>query len=780
MNPVTSWRRHRRLASYGLPSTRLRRARRLARLARRAWRWRWHLAPVAAAAAVGAAAWICAIAMALGTDWLVTAASVTYVLAAGIWARFGLTRTADRLHLAAAVTWAVALTHAVTYVWLPWGAPGWARLGNLAVLTAIGWLPLAVPYWRHHRIRDARALGRHRDAWNFYADGLGIPGSRLRFRDGISGIERDGQRIGMRLRVKGRPGQTAADVATGDKARSVFDLPVGGTVTAVEAGTLDEHDTRSTARDIVIDVIRTSPWRHRTAVTVHPLMAVLDELEAAYPPGAAAPRTALSGPAAAWAPGGRTITEPVPVASPATGGLFGLVFWDPEHGAHNHLIAGVKGSGKGVLLNNVFTGVVPCHDARLTVIDNSEKAGKDAYRFGAAVHLVTSYTETVTVLEDKLELIKTRSARSARHGTDHLHVPTAAEPLEIIVVDELASSTANIRQGKVCGYILFLLTEIARLGRSDGVCLLLAAQSPDTDCCPQGLKRNLDARIQLPVASRRAAQACLEHNYRNVTVPLAEVNKSGEFVGVDFRGLHTNPIRAFSLVKYPLLTRIGALYGDAAHRPAGTQSRTAGAVSLAKAPPTPEVPAVTGPTSQPSPTPPPDDPAPSAAVARATALFANLPTPPAEPPEHPAAPIVAAARNRLDQLHAEFAATDAAGPRGVPVPGRAFTARHINGPAPVADGDADLRAVLLRALAAARDAGRPGLRRTELEHRLALYNADRPAAERLPDSAATVLRVLAQLREDTKVTIGGSGPASYWRLTDQDPAPVPDTEPVSV
>ncbi len=711
-----------------------------ATVARRIWRWRWQLYPVAVATLTGMAAWATSVAYALGHHSAPLIVAAIYAATAVTLGTVGpLRRPRDRIYLTAVAAYLIAHLHAVTHVWLPFIDSPWRLLGALALLSLFGWLPVAVPYWWHFRVRERLGIQRQRDAWARHAELLNIPGSKLRWH-GITPLHRDGVLIGRQLRVRGRPGQTAADVATGDKGRSVFDVPAGGSVTAEEAGAKDEDDTTSTARDIIITIITRSPWRKRTSTAEHPLLSVLDELEryrAALEAGADGPE--LSAAAAQWAPAARTVHIPIPVAVSATGAPFALPLWDPQHGAHSYLIGGPKGAGKGVLINNVLVGLAACADSYTILIDVSEKQGKDGRRWGAAIdQLCTTYRHTIAVLEDVLAEVKARAGHSAIHGQHHLHIPTPDDPLITVIVDEAKSAMNNPREAKACQYIAYLLAEIARLGRSEAVSVIVCTQRPEAmDLGGSGaLKANLDGRIQLPVNSRADAQFVLEQDFTKVNVPEARSCPAGTFVCVDYRGVHEAQQRTYTLVQYPLITRLGKLY--AGHRPGLPQ------IGLHR----PAAP-------QPAPTP--------ERTTAVTDVFADMAVP-AAPDLNPTERTINETRSRLGALRQDYAAQTAAGPVGIDVPGQQMTAGHVNDPAPVEPGDEKIRAVLLATIRNAIDQGRAGAPRSELVDAVRAHNLDRPEHQRLPDSPATILRALQQLKDDQLAQGVGAGRGAYWTL----------------
>jgi S-DNA-T family DNA segregation ATPase FtsK/SpoIIIE len=65
-----------------------------------------------------------------------------------------------------------------------------------------------------------------------------------------------------------------------------------------------------------------------------------------------------------------------------------------------------------------------------------------------------------------------------------LHTPTAAEPLIVLIVDEIASLTAYIGDRKVRAEVEQLLGLLLSQGRAVGVSVIAAVQDPSKDVLP--------------------------------------------------------------------------------------------------------------------------------------------------------------------------------------------------------------------------------------------------------------------------------------------------------
>jgi S-DNA-T family DNA segregation ATPase FtsK/SpoIIIE len=69
-------------------------------------------------------------------------------------------------------------------------------------------------------------------------------------------------------------------------------------------------------------------------------------------------------------------------------------------------------------------------------------------------------------------------------GQTRLHTPTTAEPLIVLIVDELASLTAYIGDRKTRAEVEQLLGLLLSQGRAIGVSVIAAVQDPSKDVLP--------------------------------------------------------------------------------------------------------------------------------------------------------------------------------------------------------------------------------------------------------------------------------------------------------
>jgi S-DNA-T family DNA segregation ATPase FtsK/SpoIIIE len=97
-------------------------------------------------------------------------------------------------------------------------------------------------------------------------------------------------------------------------------------------------------------------------------------------------------------------------------------------------------------------------------------------------------------------------------GHTRLHTPTTAEPLIVLIVDEIASLTAYIGDRKIRAEVEQLLGLLLSQGRAVGVSVIAAVQDPSKDVLPirVGLRmtESTQTTMVLGAAARDAGAVC--------------------------------------------------------------------------------------------------------------------------------------------------------------------------------------------------------------------------------------------------------------------------------
>lgn len=193
---------------------------------------------------------------------------------------------------------------------------------------------------------------------------------------------------------------------------------------------------------------------------------------------------------------GDVLGQPIAVPMPTPGSAVDLAavrvgvtesrrWWTlPVLGQHI-LVAGATGAGKGSVLWSLIAGLAPqvkTGRVRFWVIDP-----KGGMELGAGAALFTRFcyhtgAPTVELLRELVELMQARASRLRGHT--RLHSPTLAEPLYVVIVDEIAALTAYVTDRKLRAETEQLLGLLLSQGRAVGISVVAAVQDPAKDTLP--------------------------------------------------------------------------------------------------------------------------------------------------------------------------------------------------------------------------------------------------------------------------------------------------------
>ena len=142
-------------------------------------------------------------------------------------------------------------------------------------------------------------------------------------------------------------------------------------------------------------------------------------------------------------------------------------------------VAGVQGAGKGSVIWSVLRGLArPIHTGTVQVWAVDPKGGMEL-AFGRPLFTRFACESTaamVELLEDAVTVMDARCARLAGHT--RMHQPTAAEPLVLVIVDELSTLTAYEPDTKLRNRATAAISALLARGRAAAVVVLAAAQDP--------------------------------------------------------------------------------------------------------------------------------------------------------------------------------------------------------------------------------------------------------------------------------------------------------------
>jgi S-DNA-T family DNA segregation ATPase FtsK/SpoIIIE len=147
------------------------------------------------------------------------------------------------------------------------------------------------------------------------------------------------------------------------------------------------------------------------------------------------------------------------------------------------LVAGATGSGKGSVVWSLLRALAePIHFGLVRVWGLDPKGGMEL-SLGAPLFTRLAYADPgalVALLEDAVAVLRARADRLRQLGIRR-HEPTAALPLILLVVDELAAITAYLPDRDLKRRAELALQLLLSQGRACGVLVVAAVQDPGKD-----------------------------------------------------------------------------------------------------------------------------------------------------------------------------------------------------------------------------------------------------------------------------------------------------------
>lgn len=150
------------------------------------------------------------------------------------------------------------------------------------------------------------------------------------------------------------------------------------------------------------------------------------------------------------------------------------------------LIVGVTGSGKGSVIWSVLAALAPGIGSGLVRVIALDPKGGLEFALGRQLFSQLVYgdpdsgsafeAEFADALEDQVEVMRRR--QRLLRGVARLHTPTIAEPLIVVVVDELASLTGYLVDHDAKARIATALALLLSQGRAVGVTVIGSVQDP--------------------------------------------------------------------------------------------------------------------------------------------------------------------------------------------------------------------------------------------------------------------------------------------------------------
>ncbi len=216
-----------------------------------------------------------------------------------------------------------------------------------------------------------------------------------------------------------------------------------------------------------IDALRSAVWCREVRVTRDPRRAHLVSVDVVRRDTLAAPVPALQIP-------DLTDLTALPVGRCEDGRA-----WLVRLLGNHILIAGVTGSGKGSVAWSLLRALAPAIGGGLVRVWAVDPKGGMELGLGRPLFTrfaCASYADMVELLEDAAALIRERADRLA--GVVRQHTPTPAEPLVLVLVDEVANLTAYLPDRDLKRRAEAALALLLTQGRAVGVSVVACLQDP--------------------------------------------------------------------------------------------------------------------------------------------------------------------------------------------------------------------------------------------------------------------------------------------------------------
>jgi S-DNA-T family DNA segregation ATPase FtsK/SpoIIIE len=145
-------------------------------------------------------------------------------------------------------------------------------------------------------------------------------------------------------------------------------------------------------------------------------------------------------------------------------------------------VAGDTGSGKGSVTGSMIRALCPAiKTGMVQVVAVDPKGGMELvpYRPLLAALAWESFEDMARLLEEAVEAMQARAQRLA--GVRRKHAVTPAEPLVVVLVDEIAFLTAYVPDRKIRERVTQALSVLLTQGRAVGFVVVAAVQDPRKD-----------------------------------------------------------------------------------------------------------------------------------------------------------------------------------------------------------------------------------------------------------------------------------------------------------
>src|SRR6266542_462313 len=218
----------------------------------------------------------------------------------------------------------------------------------------------------------------------------------------------------------------------------------------------------------------------------------------------------------------------LPVARREDGGAYALRLFGTQV-----LVVGATGSGKGSVIWSIIRALANGVASGLVELWGFDPKG--GMELGGGLPLFARFAyrdfdQMADMLEEALAVAQARADRL--RGRTRQHIPTSAEPLIVIIIDELAALTAYVTDRRLKDRIKAALGLLLTQGRAVGVHVVAALQDPRKEVLPF---RNLfPTRIGLRLSEEAEVDMVLDEGARDRGALCDRIPKGPQYAGTAF------------------------------------------------------------------------------------------------------------------------------------------------------------------------------------------------------------------------------------------------------
>ncbi|MBL7500323.1 cell division protein FtsK [Frankia sp. CNm7] len=205
------------------------------------------------------------------------------------------------------------------------------------------------------------------------------------------------------------------------------------------------------------------------------------------------------------------------------------------------LVAGATGSGKGSVLWSLIRALGPAVRDGIVELWVCDPKGGMEMAAGAPMFARFAYDlpAIADLLDDAVERMRARA--DWLRGVTRLHVPSRAEPLIVVVVDEIAALTAYVTDRDLKRRLAASLPLLLSQGRAPGVVVVAAVRDPREETLPF---RNLfSIRVALRLVEAEQVDLVLGDGAHDNGARCEDIPTSQQGTGYVVEGGSAEPIR---------------------------------------------------------------------------------------------------------------------------------------------------------------------------------------------------------------------------------------------